>query len=249
MSNLIIKKIRSVSVLYNQKGAKSRMQDRKGWAFLLKYEGETIYRTHGKDFLSDAHHMAVLPKGASYEWTCTQTGHALIVEFDSDIEFCEPIILPIKDTERILRALREMERKQNLRSHFSELEGIRDAYSIILMALQSQADQYTPPSKRQKIAPAIEYLSTSYAKKITNEELAKQLGISTVYFRKLFTEVVGVSPIAYARRLRIEKAREMLKSDYGSLSDVAYSLGYTSLYDFSRDFKKHTGIAPSKYST
>ena len=44
-----------------------------------------------------------------------------------------------------------------------------------------------------------------------------------------------------------QKAKEMLKSDYSSLSDVAYSLGYISLYDFSRDFKKHVGVSPSKY--
>ena len=80
-----------------------------------------------------------------------------------------------------------------------------------------------------------------------NDQLAQLAGMSTVYFRKLFTQVMGVSPIVYARQLRIEKAKQMLRSDYGSLSHVALSLGYANLYDFSRDFKKHTGIAPSKY--
>jgi iron complex transport system substrate-binding protein len=41
---------------------------------------------------------------------------------------------------------------------------------------------------------------------------------------------------------------EMLKSDYSSLSDIAQTLGYPNIYDFSRAFKKHTGIAPSKYA-
>ena len=77
--------------------------------------------------------------------------------------------------------------------------------------------------------------------------LATITGFSTVYFRKLFTSMMGVSPITYVHRFRIEKAKEMLKSDYGTLSDMAQSLGYSSLYDFSRDFKKHTGVAPSKY--
>ena len=83
---------------------------------------------------------------------------------------------------------------------------------------------------------------------MTNDQLAALTGLSTVYFRKLFVRVTGVSPMTYARKLRISKAKEMLKSDYGTLSDIAQSLGYSSLYDFSRDFKTHVGVSPSKYS-
>ena len=72
--------------------------------------------------------------------------------------------------------------------------------------------------------------------------------MSTVYFRKTFTEVMGLSPIAYVQRLRMEKAKEMLRSDYGTLTELSLSLGYPSLYDFSRAFKKHVGVAPSKYA-
>ena len=101
--------------------------------------------------------------------------------------------------------------------------------------------------KQQKIQTAIDYISQHLGERITNDILAQVAGMSTVYFRKTFTEATGTSPIVYAKLLRIEKAKEMLKSDYGTLTDVAQLLGYTNLYDFSRDFKKHTGIAPSKY--
>ena len=112
---------------------------------------------------------------------------------------------------------------------------------------RSEKERYLPSEKQMKIAPAIEYISNNYNKNVTNDELAAIVGLSTVYFRKLFTEITGISPIAYLHKLRIEKAKQMLRSDYGSLSDMAQSLGYSSLYDFSRDFKKHTGKPPSKY--
>ena len=53
--------------------------------------------------------------------------------------------------------------------------------------------------------------------------------------------------MVYAREMRINKAKEMLGSDYVSLTDIALALGYANLYDFSRDFKRHVGVAPSKY--
>jgi iron complex transport system substrate-binding protein len=99
----------------------------------------------------------------------------------------------------------------------------------------------------RRIAPAIEYASQHYDQGLTNDALAKVAGMSTVYFRKLFTATMGISPISYVHRLRIEKAKEMLKSDYGSVTDIAVTLGYSGLYDFSRDFKKHTGVPPSRY--
>jgi len=138
-----------------------------------------------------------------------------------------------------------LEFARNRKTPTTEMESIRDLYSILLQA--ARASEYLPTKKQERVAPAVEYISQNYTKPITNRELAALTGLSTVYFRKLFTEVMGTSPMVYARRLRIEKARELLQSDYGTLTDLAQSLGYASLYDFSRDFKKHTGTAPSHY--
>jgi YesN/AraC family two-component response regulator len=53
--------------------------------------------------------------------------------------------------------------------------------------------------------------------------------------------------MAYVKKLKIKKAKEMLESDFGSISDIAHSLGYSNIYDFSRDFKKQVGVSPTKY--
>ena len=107
--------------------------------------------------------------------------------------------------------------------------------------------KYLPSEKLEKIAPALDYIAKNYNTPVRNEELAEIAGLSTVYFRKLFAEVMGSSPIAYVHALRIKKAKEMLKSDYGSITDIAQSLGYPNIYDFSRAFKKYTGVSPTKY--
>lgn len=247
LSNLVITKVHSVSTLYTPEKTKLRRLDRPRWAIVIKYEGETVYTSNGKQFLSDLNHIVILPKGCSYAWQCTRSGHFSIIEFDSEQSFDELISISVKNSEKLLKMFREAEYKRNLKSPTMELESIRDTYSIILALLQTEFAPYVSGDKQKKIAPAIEYISGHCNENITNDTLAAITGTSTVYFRKLFAATMGISPIAYTKQLRIEKAKEMLKSDYGTLSDIAQSLGYPSLYDFSRDFKKHTGIAPSKY--
>lgn len=247
LSNLVITKVHSVSTLYTPQNTKLKKNDRRRWAVVIKYEGETVYTSGGKRFLSDIEHLVILPKGCYYDWLCTKSGHFSIIEFESESTFYEPLSFSVKNGETILKMFKDLEYKRNIKKPMVEVESIRDTYSILLVLTQTASECYLPSEKQQKIAPAVEYISQHYNESITNDTLAAVAGMSTVYFRKLFTTVVGVSPIAYARKLRIKKAKEMLKSDYGTLSDIALSLGYPDLYDFSRDFKKHTGVAPSKY--
>ena len=247
LSDMVITRVRSASAVYTPKNTRASRKDRPRWAAIIKYEGETVYTANGKQLLSDANHPVLLPKGCSYEWQCTKAGHFFTVEFECDKSFYEPIGFFVKSSEKILKLFKDLEYKRNLKNPLTEMESIRDTYSILLALLDSESEKYVPKDKKQRLLPAIEYISQNCCEGITNDKLAALLGVSTVYFRKMFFEVMGVSPIVYARRLRIEKAKEMLKSDYGTLSDLAQSLGYTSLYDFSRDFKKHTGFAPSKY--
>jgi len=247
LSNLIITKVYSVSTLYTFEKTKLKRNDRERWAAVIKYEGETVYSFNGKRFLSDIDHIVILPKGCSYDWQCTRSGHFSIIEFESEKTFEEPFSFSVKNGETILKMFKDLESKRNLRKPMVELESIRDTYSILLVLTQTVEARYLPTEKQQKIVPAVEYISQHYNENITNDELAAIAGMSTVYFRKLFTSIMGVSPITYVHQFRTEKAKEMLASDYGTLSDIAQSLGYLNLYDFSRDFKKHTGVAPSKY--
>lgn len=248
LSNLVITKVRSVSTMYSPQNKKVTRKDRSRWAVVIKYEGQTVYSVNQKQFLSDANHIVILPKGCSYDWVCTKAGHFSIIEFESEQVASEPLVFPVKSCEKFLKMFKDLEQKRTLKQPMVEMESIQNTYSILLSLAQTQSDPYMPTEKQQKISAAVEYISQHYTENITNDELADLTGLSTVYFRKLFTHIMGVSPIVYARQLRIQKAKDMLRSDYAKLSDIAHSLGYPNLYDFSRDFKKHTGVSPSRYS-
>ena len=246
LSHFIVTNVYSSTTMYTEENTRIKKNNRHGWAFVLKFEGETVYTQNGREYTSDINNVLILPKGCSYEWRCTKAGHFTIVEFDSDVT-CENIFcFPVKNGEKYLTRFQRIEYIMALKETGYKLEAMKEVYSTLQSLVQSR-NSYLPSDKSAKITPALEYIAKNYAKSITNEELASLTGMSCVYFRKTFTEVMGESPIAYAHSLRIKKAREMLKSDYSTISNIAYSLGYSNIYEFSRDFKKHTGKPPSKY--
>lgn len=247
LSKLIITKIRSVATVFTPEKVKRRMENRALWAVIIKYEGETVYFCDGKQYRSDIENLVVLPRSCNYEWLCTKAGHFISIEFECDAEYSHPLVFHIKNGERILQAVKELEKKRLVRDTMTEQESIRDTYSVLLSLARSEEPKYVPTEKYKRIEPAVRYISENYHKELSNELLAEISGVSCVYFRKLFTEIMGVSPMVYAREMRINKAKEMLGSDYVSLTDIALALGYANLYDFSRDFKRRVGVAPSKY--
>ncbi len=248
LSNLIITKVFSAATMYNEENTKKIRKNRPCWAVVIKYEGETVYYQGNKKIVSNVNNMVILPKSCDYEWHCTKAGHFSIIEFDCDMCSSDILNFPIKNGEKILKIFKSLEYKRLTKQPLYALESIKETYSIILKLLSQSNEIYVSHQKTEKLFPAIDYISKNYNQDIRNDYLAELTGFSTVYFRKLFTEVYGISPINYIKNARIKKAKEMLHSDYSSITDIAISLGYSNIYDFSRDFKKQTGISPTQYA-
>ena len=247
LTDLFITKIHSVTTMYNETGSRSKRTYRPYCAIVIKYSGETEYTCRDGKYISNKNNMVILPKGSAYEWTCTKSGYYSIIEFDCNKTLYQILSFPIRNSDKILKIFKDLEYKRTLREPLYELECIRGTYDIILKLLQASQRAYQPASKQRKIQPAVDYIALNYNQNITNDELAALTSLSTVYFRKLFTEIYEMSPITYIHTLRIKKAEEMLQSDYGSITDIAQSLGYLNIYDFSRTFKKYTGLSPTNY--
>lgn len=84
--------------------------------------------------------------------------------------------------------------------------------------------------------------------RITVAELAKSLNVSTRYFTKKFEKVFKISPKQYIIEKRLAKACDMLQeAPDTALSEIAERCGFCDVYYFSRLFKKHVGMTPTKY--
>ena len=67
------------------------------------------------------------------------------------------------------------------------------------------------------------------------------------YISHVFKDETGYSLMDYAVSLRMNRAKAMLTETDRSISDIASDCGYTDFTYFSKKFKKHTNLSPSKF--
>jgi AraC-like DNA-binding protein len=77
--------------------------------------------------------------------------------------------------------------------------------------------------------------------------LEEKLQMDYHYLSNLFSSTEGITIEKYAIRQRIERVKELLTYNELSLSEIAYQMDYSSVQHLSQQFKKETGLTPSKF--
>jgi AraC-like DNA-binding protein len=76
------------------------------------------------------------------------------------------------------------------------------------------------------------------------ESAAQEAGLSPFHFLRLFRDVLGVTPHQYLVRCRLRRAARLLADDGGSVTDIAFDVGFTDLSNFVRTFHRAAGVSP-----
>ena len=97
------------------------------------------------------------------------------------------------------------------------------------------------------IYKAVDHIKRNYMKKITLDEVASNVHLSTTYFSAVFKEEMNCSFNSYVNRIRIEMSKKLLADNTISLVDVANLVGYEDQSYFTKVFRSQTGISPGKF--
>ena len=99
----------------------------------------------------------------------------------------------------------------------------------------------------QIIEKARRYMQENIDKKIDIPAIAQHLNISYSTFRHTFKQYVGISPAQYYLNLKIQRAKDMLKSTKASIKEISYSLDFETPEYFTKLFRNKTGMTPSQF--
>lgn len=144
------------------------------------------------------------------------------------------------DNEEIGRFTERSELSRNLDELFDVLEEY--LRKIVQKNLRLQEED-----GRRPIRIAKQYIQNHYTEGITLEEVSAIAGFSASYFSGLLKKEMGIGFSEYLIRLRMEKAKELLKGTNINIKDICSQVGYSDLKHFNTVFKKYTGIKPGEY--
>ncbi|MBQ4564188.1 MAG: AraC family transcriptional regulator [Lachnospiraceae bacterium] len=91
---------------------------------------------------------------------------------------------------------------------------------------------------------AANYILENYSYAITVEKVASYVGVHRSQLFREFKELFGMSPQQYLMEVRLLKAQELLQMGL-TVTETAYSVGFSDATNFSRQFRQHMGIAPA----
>lgn len=97
------------------------------------------------------------------------------------------------------------------------------------------------------IQQTIRFMEQNIDKKLCLKEIADEVGYSITYLSTIFKKETNYSPLSYFSHLKITKSCEYLDQTRLKIKQVAFLLGYSDPYYFSKDFQKKMGVSPRNY--
>lgn len=91
------------------------------------------------------------------------------------------------------------------------------------------------------------YFENNLCHQLTLEKICKDNLISISQLKRIFREKSNCGAIEYFTHMKIDSAKQLIRSRQMNFTQIADYLGYSSVHYFSRQFKKETGMTPSEY--
>lgn len=238
---LIVTQIVSHMTVHAAKGKTLQQNRRNSYGLSLCSSGQITYTADGKQYLSTPAVAVLLPEGAAYSLHTDKAGLFPLINFHYQGQLPAQItVIPLADPAACIADFEQL--GQLLRSENSQLEAFSVFYSLLGKLL-------TPKHANDRLSPAVIYITKQLSDPgLSNRQLAETLGISEVYLRRLFLAQFGTTPKQFILNKRIEKAKQLLLDTPMTVTAIAESCGFTSVYHFCRAFKEKTGITPTQYA-
>lgn len=145
-----------------------------------------------------------------------------------------------------LRLMRLLERPASVPILHAQL--VRELHYWLLAGRHGEAIRALgwPGSHIRRVARAVVILRESFAQPLLVGRLAAAAGMSPSSFHHHFRAVTSLSPLQFQKQLRLLEGRRLMLSEEATPSDAAFAVGYESVSQFTREYRRMFGLPPAR---
>lgn len=154
----------------------------------------------------------------------------------------------------ILNKYKKYDNEEDLNIYsFDELIRNYDSFEKMTESLlntledNSQNNNLVYESNNKNFLKIIKYINANFTNNISIKDMADELFLNANYISQLFKKETGTTYVKYLTKLRVDKAKNLLKETDMSINDVCINSGFNDYFYFMKIFKKQTTMAPSYY--
>ena len=241
LSEITVLSVDEVFTVFSESGRTLDMTNRRTFGLCFCKSGCIEYTKNGKTTVSEQGHAVILPMGESYSLKRTVTGFFPLINFTASERFTSDIMrIRLRKADTYIK---DFERMESLMGMGASRAAVMSIMYGMLARLSAESD-----SMPTVVAKAIRYINENICdSELSNPRIAEHAGVSEVYLRKLFVRVLGTTPKQYVLEMRMQRAKQMLLGNACSVTRIAESCGFSSVYHFCRAFKNMTGQTPTQY--
>ena len=235
-----------LDVLYiNQDCSKIYNSNRNFDAISFRFESDTVIETPKTQIELSDNSISYIPSNLSYTRT-SRKDNLIVIHFKSFNYHSDNAECFFPENPEKYRILFE----EILDCWNRKETSYKNECSVIFRKILSEFYKDNQPDfKNRKIQESIMYIEKNYLRNdFSLSDAAAKSFISETYFRKLFKQEFGTSPKHYVISRRIEYAKALIITGYFTIEKIAEMCGYNDEKHFSTEFKKITGVSPSKYN-
>ena len=223
--------------------------------FLYVWSGEATFFSDGEEVVISNGELAFLPKYKKYSMKYTaQSTTFVVVNFElydksgRELSLFEDISVLVRDDElnRCARIMTSFELCSASKTVGATLRKKELMYRLLGEIYASSRSLSRRSDISSQIADGVHLLEQTYLENLPIAQYAAASHVSVNTFRSLFQKELGTSPLKYRNRLRIERARELLREGGFTVAEVAYASGFENVGYFCRYYRQITGEAPSE---
>ena len=242
LDNIVITDIEIPIVVHSKKGRKFQMTNRQSYGLSLCISGQVTYTMNGENYISDQNKAVLLPQGGTYSLFGDAEGLFPVINFKCKNFNCNEImVFKLENPQAFLKSF------EALKNLFLDDKNHLKIYSVFYELLSKI--YYENSQKHTLLDSAIQFIAENTQNPtLSNTCIAKQIGISEVYLRKLFLSYYHITPKQYVLDIRIRKAKQLLCDTPFSVTAISEECGFSSVYHFCRAFKNKTGMTPTEYA-